>query len=91
MDFYELKWFETKDELIEWLAEQTRMNFYLKEVWDVATKTKAPLRIKYQLCLHHYVGVEVFHCNKKIAYIRQNPYGSNEKWIIERKTDNGIL
>jgi len=89
--YHGLRWFQDEDELLSWLAAYTKMNFYIKDVWLNDARQKASLEVKYQICQHHYIGVEVFNRQRKIAHIRQYPYGSDQDWDIVKGDCDGVL
>jgi hypothetical protein len=82
-DYYGLQWFNTRKELIHWLAEHGKSAFFVKEVWDANTKEKLVFDIKYIPSFHTYVGVEVWENGNKLAILKQDPYDDSKKWVIE--------
>lgn len=90
-EYHGLKCFQDKDELIDWLAKYTRINYFIKDVWDMELQRQSFIRVKYQKCLHYFIGVEVFEKEKKIAYIKQHLHGTDKQWIVEKGDFNGIL
>jgi hypothetical protein len=83
MSYYGLQWFADIDGVLGWIKNNTKKNFYVKEIWDDVTQKKSDFIVKYIASGHNYIGAEVLRNAIRFAYIKQNPYGDDRDWIVE--------
>ena len=79
-----LRWFDSVFKMLHWIKESTKCGFFIKEVYDTEKHERLDFKINYLKATHSYIGAEVLLKGVKLAHVKQNPYGDEKEWVIEK-------
>lgn len=87
-EFYDLEFFENRDDLIQYVARETKRGYYVRDVWHTITQHKLPLNIEYH-CVETYISHVTLHNNGKLVYtVKPDPEDHIRRWVVIKELDN---
>ena len=95
-DYLGLEWFDSPGDIIEWLAEQTPHNVFIKDIWDQGAHERSGYSVTYEEVRlgnvgrqgHHGIIAATLLLDKHIvATVSRPPYEDNREWTIEMREE----